>query len=58
MFQKQPRLSLMLAAELGSIRVTQVVLTGFEDMNSSWRAAEAWHCAVSVADFLKTGYKI
>jgi hypothetical protein len=48
----------MLAAELGSIRVTQVVLTGFEDMNSSWRAAEAWHCAVSVADFLKTGYKI
>ena len=44
MFQKRPRLFyLVLAAELGSVIVTQVVLV-FKSLKGSWKEAEAWHC--------------
>ena len=42
MCQRQPRLYLVLAAELGSVSLPGG--TGFEGMRGSWRAAEAWHC--------------
>jgi hypothetical protein len=34
---------LVLAAELGSVIVTQVVLV-FKSLKGSWKEAEAWHC--------------
>lgn len=42
-FQRQPRLYLMLAAERGSVKIHSDD-TGFEGMKGPWRVADAWHC--------------
>lgn len=41
MFYAWPRLSLELAAKLGSLK-THSGRTGFEGMTETWRAAESW----------------
>ena len=42
-FQRQPKLYLVLAVKLGSVK-SHPGGPGFEGMKGSWRAAEAWHC--------------
>lgn len=42
MFHRQPRLYIVLAAELGHVSHPGAI--GFEGMERSWRAAEAWQC--------------